>query len=179
MYGMVNQAIKSMVLLKFDEPTWNEVCRKANLDHNDFAPFQQYDDAITGSLVATISEMANMNPTDLLEAFGEYWVVYARKSEYSSILESFATSPIGLIESLDSLHTRLELLFSNLSAPSFWVEHISHNEVIVHYSTIRTMPLEYFVVGLLKGVFRMFDKECEVTMLPGIEGEKAAFKVKF
>lgn len=180
MYGMVNQAIKTMVLEKFDEATWDLVCSKSHLEIIDFAPFEQYDDAVTGNLVGAVSEIAGMNPHDLLESFGEYWVEYAKRSEYSSILHSFAPSPVKLIESLDSLHGRLQLLFSGLSAPSFWVEHSSANEIIVHYSTTRTtMHLEYMVIGLLKGVFKMFDQTCHVDLLPGDGEEKAKFKVSF
>jgi hypothetical protein len=179
MYGMVNQAIKEMVLEKFDETTWDFICQRANLKLKSFAPFEQYDDAITGNLVSIISDIAKMNPTDLLEAFGEYWILYAHRSEYSSILESFATSPVELIESLDNLHSRLELMFTNLKAPSFWVEHSADREILVHYTTVRDMPLEFFVVGLLKGIFRLFKQDCKVTMLPAPEGEKGLFKVNF
>jgi hypothetical protein len=180
MYGMVNQAIKSMVIENHGEKIWDSVLQKINLEIQDFAPFEQYDDSVTGNLVGAISHITNIRPEDLLEAFGNYWVVYAKNSEYKSILESFADSPIGLIESLDSLHGRLQLLFSELSAPSFWVEHKGPDEVIVHYATVRTqMPLEYFVIGLLKGVFKMFNQPCEVTMLPGDEGEKAKFVVRY
>jgi guanylate cyclase soluble subunit beta len=180
MYGMVNQAIKSMVLENFGPSMWESVCQKASLQTRDFTPFEQYDDNITGNIVVTISELTNIKAEDLLEAFGIYWVEYAKRSEYNSILVSFATSPIALIESLDSLHSRLQLLFSELSAPSFWVEHSAPNEIIVHYSTIRKdMPLEFFVVGLLKGVFKMFNQTCTVVMLQGDNEEKAKFQVRY
>jgi hypothetical protein len=180
MYGMVNQAIKSMVIENHGEKMWDSVLQKINLKIQDFAPFEQYDDNVTGDLVGAISQLTNIMPEDLLEAFGIHWVFYAKNSEYKSILESFADSPIGLIESLDSLHSRLQLLFSGLSAPSFWVEHKGPNEVIVHYATVRMqMPLEYFVIGLLKGIFKMFNQSCHVTLLPGDEGEKAKFVVRY
>ncbi len=180
MYGMVNQAIKSMVIENHGEKMWDSVLQKIDLKILDFAPFEQYDDSVTGDLLGAISQLTNIMPIDLLESFGIYWVFYAKNSEYKSILESFADSPIGLIESLDSLHSRLQLLFSGLSAPSFWVEHNGPNEVIVHYATVRMqMPLEYFVIGLLKGIFKMFNQSCHVTLLPGDEGEKAKFVVRY
>jgi hypothetical protein len=179
MYGMVNQAIKSMVLERFDEATWEEICKRSDLKLRNFAPFEQYDDEITGKLISAIVDLAQIKPTDLLEAFGEYWIINAKNSEYSSILESFATSPVELVDSLDHLHSRLRMIFPNLSPPSFWVEKVNEKEVLVNYNSSRTLPLEYFVIGLLKGIFKMFNHGCQITMLPAPEGQKGLFKVTF
>jgi hypothetical protein len=179
MYGMINNAIKEMVIEKSDEKTWNEVCKTAGLEVNSFQSFEQYDDESTGALVFAIAQKMELAPPALLEAFGEFWVEYATKSEYQSILESFADGPVELIESLDSLHSRLEMTFEDLNAPSFWVTKVSEKEVKVHYVTTRDMPLEYFVIGLIKGIFSMFDQTCEVKLLEPETNEKAIFQVTF
>lgn len=179
MYGMVNQAVKEMVIKTFDESTWLEICEKANLKEHSFDSFTQYDDSITTDLVGIICEKSGMEPAALLEAFGRFWVSFAQESEYKSILEGFATSPIDLIESLDSLHTRLELTFDNLMAPSFWISGKTDTSVIVHYKSRRNLGLESFVVGLIKGIFNMFDQECTVEIIEPQNNESAVFRVRF
>lgn len=179
MYGMVNQAIKSMVTEKLGKEAWEEICKKRGLDPAGFSSFDQYDDQITADLVGLVCEKTQLAPASILEDFGKYWISYAKKSEYKSILTAFASSPVELIESLDALHSRLQLSFENLKAPSFWVTHISKNEVLVHYKSQRNMGLEPFVVGLLKGVFDMYNQTCQVEMEKPEKGESAVFRVNF
>jgi hypothetical protein len=177
MYGLVNEAVKQMVVDSFGVEKWNEVCTELNLEEPNFMPFEQYEDSLTGDLVGKICEKFSFEAPVLLEEFGKYWVTYARNSEYSSILNSFATSPIDLIKSLDSLHTRLELTFDELRPPSFWVTEKDDKKIWVHYQSHRDMPLEFFVIGLIKGIFLMFDQECSVSIIPSENGEKAVFEV--
>ena len=179
MYGLINDAIKQMVIETFDQEKWVEISREAEIKETSFRPFEQYDDEITEKLVSVISEKISMEAPLLLEKFGEYWVNYAKDSEYSSILNAFATSPVELIKSLDSLHTRLEITFEQLKAPSFYVTTVSDKEILVHYSTERELPLKYFVVGLIKGIFNMFDQTCQVDIIEPKNNETAVFKVVF
>jgi len=179
MYGLINEAIKQMVIDTFDQEKWVEVSREAEIKETRFRPFEQYDDEITAKLVTVISEKISMEAPLLLEEFGKYWVNYAKDSEYSSILNAFATSPVELIKSLDSLHTRLEITFEQLKAPSFYVTTVSDKEILVHYSTERELPLKYFVVGLIKGIFHMFEQTCQINMIEPKNNETAVFKVVF
>ena len=179
MYGMVNQAIKTMVIEKFDSETWNDICNSLDISNGDFDPFEQHIDELTLDLVGTICNKLEVTADKLLESFGEYWISYAMNSEYKSILVSIRVSPIGLINSLDALHTRLELIFDNLEPPSFHTTRVSDNEVIVHYNSTRDMPLEFFVKGLLLGIFKLFNQNCDVELLADAGGDKARLKVRF
>ena len=179
MYGMVNQAIKSMIIEKMGSPSWEEICTKANLEPSGFASFTQYEDKVTADLVRLVCEKTNQKSEVVLESFGLYWIEYAKKSDYSSMLTAFASNPLELIESLDALHSRLQLSFENLKSPSFWVTHINKNEILVHYKSQRDMGLEYFVVGLLKGIFNLYGQTCQVELLPPKNGESALFKLNF
>ena len=179
MYGMVNQAIKTMVIETVDNETWVDVCKSLNISTNDFDSFEQHSDQLTLDLVGVICKKLDIEPLALLESFGEYWIKYAMQSEYKTILVSFGETPLELINSLDSLHTRLELTFDNLDPPSFHTTKISDQEVIVHYNSNRDMPLEFFVKGLLKGIFKLFNMKCSVEILDESGGDKARFKVKY
>ena len=179
MYGMINQAIKSMVIETADNETWGDVCKSLNISTNDFDSFYQYSDQQTLDLVGAICKKIDIEPAALLESFGEYWVKFAMQSEYKAILVSFGETPLELINSLDSLHTRLELTFDNLDPPSFHTTKVSDQEVIVHYNSNRDMPLELFVVGLLKGIFKLFNMKCSVEILDESGADKARFRVRF
>ena len=179
MYGMVNQAIKTMVIETTDNETWIEICETIDISTNDFDSFEQHDDQLTLNLVGAICKKINIDAPALLESFGEYWITFATKSEYKTILTSFGETPLELINALDSLHTRLELTFDNLDPPSFHTTKVSDQEVIVHYNSSRDMPLEFFVVGLLKGIFKLFKAKCHVEILDDSGSDKARFKVQF
>lgn len=179
MYGMVNQAIRSMVLENLGTEVWEEICDQEKLDPTGFCSFNQYEDKLTANLVGHVSAKLKKRPEEVLEAFGIYWIEYAKKSEYQSILMGFASNPIELIESLDSLHSRLQLSFENLKAPSFYVTDKKENSILVHYKSQRKMGLEHFVVGLIKGMFGLFDQKCQVEILPNATKDAAVFKVLF
>jgi len=177
MYGIINNTIREMVIEIKDEATWQSICNELNLEFNMFEAFQQYDDNVTLNLVLTISKALSVEVNDLLEAFGEFFVKFFKNSEYSAILKASATGPLELIESLDALHSRLELIFDDLNAPSFWSTKVKEGELIIFYNSSRDLPLEAFVIGLLKGIFKMFDYSAVVTQIDHDEEAKAIFKV--
>ena len=179
MYGMVNQAVKTMFVETVSVEAWNEICSTVGISSNDFNSFEQYDDQLTVDLVVAICQKLEIEAPVLLESFGEYWVVYASKSEYKTILSSFGDNPLDLINSLDALHTRLELTFENLDPPSFHTTIVSDHEVIVHYNSNRDMPLVFFVKGLLQGIFKHFKQECKVEVLEDSEEDKARFRIVY
>lgn len=168
-----------MVIENFGQTAWEEVCLERNIDPTGFESFTQYEDSVTTDLIGTICRKFNFEAPVLLDEFGQYWIEYAKNSEYQSMLKNFASSPVDLIESLDSLHSRLQLTFDNLRAPSFWVTRIGDEQILVHYKSDRQMPLAPFVAGLIKGVFKMFDQTCTVEMEEPKNRETAVFKVTY
>ena len=71
MYGMVNQAVKEMVVDEIGLDFWNKVCKKVDISCDDFITFDQYDDKLTLDLVATICELTKKDPQEILEEFGK------------------------------------------------------------------------------------------------------------
>lgn len=178
MYGMVNGAIKQMVTEKLDAETWENICDSIGLENSSFESFKQYDDSITGSIVEELSKVTSTPIKEILASFGHYWIKYAQESEYSSILESFGNSPETLLDSLDQLHTRLEMTFEQLKAPSFSITKLNDNELYVHYYSERELPLEAFVIGLIEGIYSMYDQKAEISQIASQKNERACFHVK-
>lgn len=180
MYGMVNEAIRSMIIETGGNEAWETIANIAKIKNVEgFASFEQYDDQVTLDLVANTSAHMNIEVTKLLESFGLYWVDYAKKSEYSSILEAAAKNPIDLLKNLNALHKRLELTFDNLNAPSFWVENLTENSLDLYYKSQRDMPLEFFVIGLVKGIFKLYDATCDVEIASEKKDGVVVFNVRF
>jgi hypothetical protein len=178
MYGLVNSVFKESIVEKYGQQIWSLI--KGDSLPDDFDHFGHYDDQITEDIVVKLNEITAKEPEVLLEEFGQYWIGYAKNSEYKRILEVYSTSSIHLIKSLDALHTRLAMAFENLDPPSFWTSELKDNYVLVHYQSKRTLPLEYFVVGLIKGIFDNFDQKCGVLISQFRDGDKEAiFKVSF
>lgn len=179
MYGMVNQAIKQMVTELLGQETWKNICKKIEISADDFEHFKQFDDKITLNLVVEICNVNNMQADVLLVEFGRYWIKFAQKSDYNSILSAFATSPFELINSLNNLHDRLELTFTNLNAPSFEIVEQNLNTLTVnYYSDRKEMPLEYFVKGLFIGIFEMFNESCNVDIIETLGDAKATYFIE-
>jgi len=178
MYGLINKVLKKMIVDKHGDSFWRNLVEENKSLSQNFNSFAQYDDSITKDIIFALSEKLNISATQLLEEFGQYWIPFAYNSEYSGILSIYEKGPVELLKSLDALHTRLSMSFDNLKPPSFWITSESSNSILVHYQSSRDLPLEYFVVGLIKGIFQKFRKECEIEIIQFRgSGKEAVFKV--
>ncbi len=93
MYGMVNQAIKKMIVEQKGENFWLELCSQTAIPEKDFVAFQQYDDEVTLNIVLKVCELTGKSAQDLLIAFGRYWIHFAFRSEYKEVLQTFSEVP--------------------------------------------------------------------------------------
>ena len=155
MYGMVNRALRAMVLDQGGTARWQQVCRLAGLDADDFDPMRQYPDTLTTALVAAVAASLERTVPDTLEAFGVHWIGFARSHGYESLLLGTASNLFDFLESLDDMHTRLALSFSDYRPPSFYCTDRTATEVRLHYVSERE-GLAPFVRGLLHGLGALF-----------------------
>ena len=63
MYGLINKAVRDLVLTRFGEAKWDEICRKAEVTEADFVSMEKYPDETTYRLVGAASEVLN-TPAD-------------------------------------------------------------------------------------------------------------------
>ena len=75
MYGMVNQAIEQMVCETHGEEAWEKIKEMAGIDVDVFISNEGYPDDYTYRLVAAASELSKTPADEILEAFGEHWVL--------------------------------------------------------------------------------------------------------
>jgi hypothetical protein len=173
MYGLISQALEDYVRRGFGESAWNEIRGRAGLGDEDmFLSMQSYPDEVTFCLVQATTEVLGQSVPQVLEAFGEHWVLYTAQEGYGQMLSMFGTSLQEFLVNLDNLHSHVALTFPDLRPPSFEVEWIGGRDdsLLLHYRSERT-GLAPMVVGLLRGLGKRFSQEIEVDRLERRAGD--------
>ncbi|MCX7111644.1 MAG: heme NO-binding domain-containing protein [Proteobacteria bacterium] len=164
MYGMVNKAVEEMVVSRFGAEVWEKVKARADVEEEVFISNEAYPDGLTYRLVGAASAELGLNPDEVLEAFGIHWILHTAREGYGDLLAAAGSTFPEFLLSLPSFHTRLTLMFPELSPPIFNVTELDVNSLHLHY--ISTRPsLMSFVIGILKGLGTMFGTEIAITVL--------------
>ena len=162
MYGLVNKAIKDMVCERFGEDTWEIIKQKAEVDVDIFLSMDAYPDDVTHRLVKAASIVLGISAAEILQAFGEYWVLYTAKEGYGEMLDMAGDNLPEFLQNLDNLHSRVGLSFPQLKPPSFQCEEIDEDSLHLNYHSTRD-GLAPMVKGLLKGLGERFQTEIAIT----------------
>ncbi|GCB79640.1 hypothetical protein scyTo_0016016 [Scyliorhinus torazame] len=164
MYGFINTCLKSLVIEKFGEETWEALRSQAEVQET-FMTFNVYDDAITLRLVQAASQMLNLPAEAVLKLFGGYFFTFCKASGYDRMLRTLGGSLMEFIENLDALHSYLALSYQEMKAPSFRVEKREDGEMWLHYYSDRR-GLCHIVPGIIEAVAKdFFDTEVEMEIL--------------
>ena len=162
MYGLVNKAVVDLVVSKFGQDTWNAIKKKAEVDIDVFVSMEGYPDDITYRLVGAASEVLKIPPEKVLEAFGEYWVLYTAQEGYGPMLDASGKTLREFLENLDALHARVALTMSELRPPRFRLTAVDDSTMTLEYHSTR-QGLAPMVVGLLRGLSIRFETPIDIT----------------
>jgi len=162
MYGLVNKAIEDMVCTYFSEDTWETIKQKAKVDIDAFSSMDAYPDDLTHKLVKAASQVLGMSSSEILQAFGEYWVLYTAQEGYGQMMDMAGDNLPEFLQNLDNLHTRVGLSFPQLKPPSFKCTHMQKDSLQLHYHSSR-QGLAPMVKGLVKGLGTRFKAEISIT----------------
>lgn len=162
MYGMVNEGIRSFILKNHGAEAWRKICSKAGLEEQEFEKMFSYDDVITYDLVGAICDYTGLTAAEVLTVFGNYWVEFAGKSNFGSLMRLPGTSFLDRLKGLDDMHDRILLSMPHLKPPSFEVEEAGDNTCLLHYYSDRE-GLSPMVEGLLQGLARETGERIEVA----------------
>lgn len=177
MYGMVNQAIKDLVLNKFGEEAWREICDKAHLPTEDFVFMQYYPDKVTYDLVGAASAHLGLSGEVILREFGKHWVLYTAKEGYGALMDLFGNDYKSCLKNLNNLHARMGMTMPHLTPPRFVFAEQDGNTYIVSYYSKRP-GLCPMVVGLLEGLAAKYNVKASIELLESQEGqEEKKFKI--
>ena len=178
MYGIVNNAIESLVKTNFGNENWQLVLKKSNIGIDYFLNSQPYNDDITFALAHAVSEVNNMPIGDVFRAFGEWWIVKTGQEKYSHIMEAGGNNLKEFLINLPDFHNRILLIYPQLTPPEFKISAIESNSLKLHYFSKR-QGLQEFVYGLIMGLGKMYKVEVTISSTKDSIDNHEIFKINW
>jgi hypothetical protein len=170
MYGMINKAIEGLIVSNFGEEKWMIIREKAGYGSHSFIGMNYYPDNLTYKLVTSASETLNKPADELLEAFGEYWILYTAEEGYGEMMSLGGNSFREFIENLNLLHFRIGNILPDLVMPNFDILHSDEKNIQLEYRSTRP-GLAAMVTGLLRGLSLRFHTPCEIVRKDTVQEE--------
>lgn len=164
MYGIVNKAIQDLVTGHYGAETWEAVKEKSGIDVDFFLSNEPYDDDITYKLAGAAAEVVGISVGQVLNAFGEWWVLKTGKEKYGGLMEAGGNNLREFLLNLPLFHNRIMLMYPKLTPPEFKVSHVESNSIRIHYHSKRE-GLQEFVRGLLSGLGKMYHTETRIELI--------------
>jgi hypothetical protein len=164
MYGMVNKAVQEMVCMHYGEPVWEEIKARAGVDVELFFGNESYPDDMTYRLVTAGSQVLHLPQEKVLEAFGEHWVVHTANGGFEGLMRAAGKTLPEFLRNLPNFHDRVCIIFPKLQPPRFTISEVTEHSLSLHYFSDRP-GLTSFVVGLLRGLGKMFGSPVQVQVL--------------
>ncbi len=162
MYGLINKAVEDLVRTRFNDEIWQKIKKAANVKDEDFISMNDYPDETTFRLVDAAAEILDLSTEELLEAFGEHWVLYTGKEGYGEMLAMAGATLPEFLQNLDMLHTKVALIMPYLRPPKFKCTDINDNFLTLHYYSERK-DLGPMVIGLVKGLAKRFNNRVSIS----------------
>ena len=164
MYGIVNKAIQDLITENFGVDKWDLIKEQSGVDVDFFLSNEPYDDDITYKLAGTAADVLGITVGDVLNAFGEWWILRTGKEKYAGLMEAGGKNLKEFLVNLPLFHNRIMLMYPKLTPPEFKVSNIEENSIHVHYHSKRE-GLQEFVRGLMSGLAKMYSVEAQVTLI--------------
>lgn len=180
MYGIVNKAIEDLVKANFGDEKWEAIKERSGIDIDFFISNEPYDDNITYQLAGAVSEEMNMPIAEVLQAFGEWWVLKTGKEKYGGLMAAGGHTLKEFLLNLPAFHNRIMLIYPKLTPPEFQISNIEGKSLYVHYFSKR-IGLQEFVRGLLTGLGKMYDEPVQLELIQSREtgSEHEIFRVNW
>lgn len=164
MYGIVNKAIQDLIIDNFGEDKWETIKEKSGVDIDFFLSNEPYDDDITYKLAGAAAEVLDISVGEVLNAFGEWWVLKTGKEKYGGLMEAGGNNLKEFLVNLPLFHNRIMLMYPKLTPPEFKVSNLEENSIHIHYHSKR-LGLQEFVRGLLAGLSKMYNVDSKIELL--------------
>ncbi len=164
MYGLINRAMQEFVVTSHGAPKWDAIRTMASVEVTNFDGMQHYPDWMTYALIEAATKELDEPAEQILGAFGEYWVLYTAKEGWEDLLKVSGSDFVSLLQNLDLLHARISRSYPELKPPAFQCTDRQPGSLLLHYRSDRA-GLTPFVVGLVKGVGKMFQTDVRVKVV--------------
>lgn len=163
MYGMINKAIKELIIKQHGESCWEEIRSLAGLDEGDLIGMNTYPDEMTYKLVGVASEKLGLPISEILKDLGEFWVTYVAE-DYGYLLDATGNDFVEFVQNLNNLHSRVQSLMPELIPPRITCTDVNENSLRIHYFSFR-VGLTDMVIGLLLGLAKRFEQPIEIQLV--------------
>lgn len=171
MYGMINNAIKELVVESFGEKSWNNIVAKISCPHHEFNTLEPYDDSTTYDIVAAASEELKVTPAEVLHLFGKHWVGYTRNNGYGVLMDMFGNTFVESLRNLNQLHMRMGYSMPEMRAPDFRVQkELKDGSILLEYHSTRE-GLSSMVTGLLESMAEKYGQKAKVSIIDREPGQ--------
>jgi len=180
MYGLVNRAIEELVCTHFNEESWEAIKAHAGVTCAAFISMEAYPDQLTYDLIAATSHELQLPAETVLEQFGEYWTLYTAREGYGELLKLSGKTLAEFLANLDTLHTRVSLLYPELRPPSFACTEVNDAGLLLHYHSHRE-GMAHLVIGILHGLRKQFAINFTIDheQKRHIDGDHDAFRLTY
>ncbi|NXU91279.1 GCYB2 cyclase, partial [Xiphorhynchus elegans] len=174
-YGFINTCLKSLVVEKYGEETWEKLRLQAGVQDS-FLTFEVYKDEITMQLVDKACKVLGVPADMVLREFGKYFFEFCKRSGYDHMLRTLGGNLYEFIENLDALHSYLSLSYQEMNAPSFRVEKNEDGSMHLHYYSDRR-GLCHIVPGIIgAAALDFFNIEISMKIVNQTEEEERTGK---
>jgi hypothetical protein len=163
MYGIVNKAIEGLVIENYGKDNWEKIKEKSGVSVDVFLSNEPYPDEYTYKLAIAAADILNTSLRNVLIAFGEYWVLKTGLQHYGSLMTSGGSHLKEFLINLPGFHSRVMLIYPNITPPEFKISHIDESSLQLHYFSQRN-GLADFVYGLVQGLGKMYETEVEIIL---------------
>jgi hypothetical protein len=163
MKGVIVLALKEMVVEEFGTDKWKEALAKAGIDREPLVlPVSDVDDQTVLKVINALCQALDISLTQAADAFGDHWVgVYSQKM-YSAHYTGAETARDFLLK-MDDVHVATTKGMPGARPPRFAYEWKDDKTLVMKYKSHR--GLIDFMVGLIKGVGKLYKEDLRVTKL--------------
>jgi hypothetical protein len=171
MYGLVNLAIRDLIIKTKGHSVWTTIRTEAGVDTDTFVKMQPYPDELTFALVGIASRQLNAPPKEIIEAMGCHWIEYTSQEGYAEFFTIYGGSKRSLVEFLrnvGNIHASVANSMPGVRMPSFDLEEQSEAQFRLHYHSERA-GLAPMVVGILRGLGKLFGQPLSVSTIESKE----------
>ncbi|MEE2690695.1 MAG: heme NO-binding domain-containing protein [Pseudomonadota bacterium] len=171
---MIHKAARDMAIERYGDEGWRAILAKSGLGAEHFISARSYPDETTFRLFAAAADHGRLAFEEFLEAFGRFWIRYAGRSAYASILDRTGADLVSFLGNLDRMHASIRTVIGGALLPTFALVKATESEVEVSYRSSRN-GLEPFVAGMLKGLLDRFGETGRVAWRR--DGEASLFRI--
>lgn len=163
MYGIINKAIQELICLNYGEDKWEQIKKTSGIGIDFFLSNEPYDDSVTYKLAQAAADELQISLSDVLLAFGEFWVLHTGMKNYGGMMKAGGPDLRSFLVNLPNFHNRVSLIYPKLTPPEFKVDELGNGSLRLHYYSSRR-GLEDFVIGLLTGLSKLFKEPVSIVL---------------